>query len=526
MLSRVPVAMSLLLLSVTVAACTDSPSQLVSPQAATSTHIPTSACDAATATEIDAAIIATFTKNNFRNDAAKQFGKVKTACATNNAQAVLLTVALIDYSRGKWPANISSATSLTNLWNLLQLYVTPGDYKEISADVFTDGGSRVCGSTGCTILGSPPTSGLHVPNGAVSSPHLFAFWKADCFTEDESHVDRLGPCYEFEVWPSAEFNPHVTTAVCPAETTPSSILARGLLGQLHSGQFKVTPKGNSNPFATLDCTQSTTDELASADEGFGSRLFASVGSRLAAFLTPEPLYATHPTLTGTGRALSLWGLIDPLIFFGAFTNIAIGNLPNGTADSVGTWMTATVAPGSIQVVSSLGNLTNKPVKLDAAGGNASGGEGVRLEGIVKAPIPAPAGVYAVSWRSLAASPNVDSAFISVRDFSGAIIARIQYRRGQAAQSGPLEYTSSTGTTNIGTWNIDISQKFDLVINFHDGTVKVSVNDVVQGTFGFTDTAAANLHRISFELLGRDVHTLGVDDVSITRLPDYEAVLAP
>ena len=525
MLSRVPVAMSLLLLSVAVAACTDSPSTLVSPQGAAVSHIPTSACDAGTATEIDAAIIATFNKNNFRNDAAKQFGKVKTACASNNAQAVLLTVALIDYSRGKWPSGITSATSLTNLWNLLQLYVTPGDYKEISPVAFTDGGSRVCGSTGCTILGSPATSGLHVPNGAVSSPHLFAFWKTDCFTVDDSHVDRLGPCFEFEVWPSAEFNPHVTTAVCPAETTPSSILARGLLGQLHSGEFKVTPKGNSNPFATLNCTLSTT-EVASTDEASGNRFFATIGSRLAAFLTPEPLYATHPTLTGTGRVLSLWGLIDPLIFFGAFTNIAIGNLPNGTADSVGTWMTATVAPGSIQVVTSVGNLTNKPVRLDAAGGNASGGEGVRLEGIVKAPIPAPAGVYAVSWNSLAASPNVDSAFISVRDLGGAIIARIQYRRGQAAQSGPLEFTSSTGTTNIGTWNIDISQTFDLVINFHTGFVKVSVNGVEQGDFLFTNTAAANLHRISFELLGRDVHTLGVDDVSITRLPDYEAVLAP
>jgi hypothetical protein len=99
-----------------------------------------------------------------------------------------------------------------------------------------------------------------------------------------------------------------------------------------------------------------------------------------------------------------------------------------------------------------------------------------------------------------------------------VLARVEYRAGKNAKSGPLTY--NTQSLVVGSWQQNVSQLFEVTVDLNAHTTSLSINGVVvaQGQ-SYVNSAAANLAHIAVVLNHNDIQTLGWDDISITRQAD-------
>jgi hypothetical protein len=335
--------------------------------------------------------------------------------------------------------------------------------------------------------------------------------------------------------PVTQFNAPVTVVVCQLLSTPPEVLGRagvGHLVQVPTSVVKLTPKA-ANPFPNFICPDASLSEVVRPDAPVFARAWHAVrraADRVAALLSPEPLWATHTALAGGTKSFSPFGALDPLVFQADFTNA--GNVigqPPGPPEK-GTWTTVVTAPGSITVQASLGDINAPVAVLNQAGGACTkcGGlflvgtvHGVGSNGVTNA--PATTGIYQVSWRSVVSSPTVKDVPFVLRSADSLVVAQVDYLQGASAKSGPLVYATRSGQIQTGvTWSQNVSQTFTITVNLDTRATSLSINGTpVSGAQGvpFVDARATNLQRVAAEFSRIDAQTVGWTAVKIIRLAD-------
>jgi hypothetical protein len=243
---------------------------------------------------------------------------------------------------------------------------------------------------------------------------------------------------------------------------------------------------------------------------FGRALVLSAASLL--FAAAEGAVATPSAPGDTSSTVTLAA---------DFNGDLVGQPPDVTLPGapVGDYLTLNQEAGTVEVVSSIDGLTNKPVLLKQ--NNDVGG--VALFAWAAGPPP---GLESVTlrWRSLARDDNpVTLLRCAARAASGAILGSVEYR-----PHGELTYNSvggSNGPTLPVSYQQNRSQQFTMVVDFLAGTTSLAVDDVPVPGFQSVPfaEAGADFGSAIFDAEGPHPQSLVVDDVSAVafcRAPDH------
>ncbi len=484
-----------------------------------SAAITTTACSSTVADQISTQIDALFS-GGVRSSARRQFRDIQTACPTDPAQALTLTVGLIDFSLGQYPPGPSQtrAADVVDFWHSLSVFVTPETPISVPGTLLTQGTAAVCGAAGCPdiLRAVNGLAGLLVPPGAVESPHLFGFFPATCFS---TTLDVRPHCFDYFVYsPNAiPFAVPVTVISCPAINVDAAVQARALGAHpapSGNGQVLVAPPNDDVAFHCADVT---------AVFSAGSSFFDRMSRWASALFSPRPAYAAHLGQGSLAGGFSIWGLVDPLVFSANFEKDAVGAPPQ-TPDRGLAWLLSTTHPGSIAIQAGLGDDQTKLVVLDQKGGASSNSGGLFIRGRLTA--PQTSGVFRVRWRSLVSTPTVKLAPFFLRASNGATVAQLSYRAPlTGAHDGILTFDGDT--LSVG-WTQNVSQLFEFLVDVNAHTVRlVSINGrpvtrangQALGAKPFVSALAVDLAQISVELTGIDAQILGWDDIDVARQPD-------
>ena len=494
-------------------------------------------CAPALATLISGEIQAAF-NGTVRQTASSLFGDVKKACGTPNATPKMLTY--VKYLTSHLADVLISPAAPFDSGHVNHLFEYVGQpHPHLSSLAFTGVGAvTVCGSastTPCSLVTSDRLAGLVVGVGAVTGDYLWAIAPIASSVCISANLSFQPPCYDFSVNPVTTFSgPNwVTVAICQRETGDALVDAPIFRARLaHPSptdptQPKLTPKV-SDPFHLEQCPTSVArrDRAPSILERFGASL--------AALLTPTPAFARHGGAAGLAGSFSPFGAVDSAVFLGTFTADVVGQPPSTNADSSrGTWTTVVTPPGSILVQSALGDLTDKPVVLQQAGGACAQCGPLELRGTLFQSSPdqvARSGTYVVSWKALQSKPTVKAAPFRLRANgpTGPIIAELSFK---SAMSGSKLYYNGTLISGV-PWVQNVAQRFEVTIDFDVRTghpapttrlrIFRAIDNVLQYTGSdvpFFNTAATNLVQFAAEFSGIDAGIMGMDDVFIGRRAD-------
>ena len=361
----------------------------------------------------------------------------------------------------------------------------------------------------------PSAAALTVPvqnpdSGDVRG-HLFSIYKLTGSCLASGNMQQTGPCFKFSANPPVDprFIPKVKVGICQPVAEGQPIAgAIPALGHEDNGQTLIaTPVG----VYPTDCIDLVAQGSWTGGLGDIGLKLASIAGRV---LGVEPAYAAHGGLGGVSEEFSPFGAVDLLLFKATFTADALDKGPPGPPE-VGTWFVDVNKSSEIRVKKELGDLKTKPVVIDYHELKCGGCVGLTLRGIVSSGVTAGNGKYSIKWTSVSQGPDEDAASFVARDGSQREIARVTYGNIKKPKADVLLYNGS----NVGTWNKDDKQSFEMIVDLNAKTTSLRINgSLVASGVPFVNNAAANLASIGAEFAG-DTKKVGWDDISITRLPD-------
>ncbi|MGH7561209.1 MAG: hypothetical protein ACRENB_09315 [Gemmatimonadales bacterium] len=506
-------------------ACADAPR--TSPTEPQLSVNPAATCAKATSDQV-LAQIDQMSRSSNRSQLKSQWSKVTKACpnlvtaAAEQKTYIQLTIDKF-YTGNLIVVPPSLESFLVAHWDLTASFVGEPAYALSPLVLGTSGGVKVIGPGGGDLVNGNQTAGQRVNPNAVSASHLFSIAPlSDCSAiANNTNLDLHPLCFDFDVNPVTSFQgpKYVIISVCAVEGTDGAIIGRGLLANNHNNQVELAPKV-VDPLG-LVCSNALGNANLPPARGFFGVLNRLAGT-LVDWLAPERLFAGH---SGTsGRPItdeSAWGLADPFIFRATFSTETVGQpLPSPLVLSTpqkGTWTVVSVDPGSVMVEAGLGDIASNLAVINQQGGNCANCGGLTFTGTVKNAPPGE-GVYVARWRSVISSPNVGYVPFILRANGGAEVGRVEYQRGQSAQTGPITFN---GQALAGqSWARNVSQLFEVEVNLVTQTTTLRINGVtVAQNVAFVNALATTLATIAIEIFGNDVQTIGWDDVEIFRLPE-------
>ena len=497
---------------------------------------PTATCDAAVSNQVLADIDLLF-RSGDRSQVKSEWNKVVKLCPGNLAAAaaeqkiyIQLTINKYKLGLAQDPNGTAPPTTQELLvldWDRTATFVGEPAYGLTTTVLDANGAVGVLGAAGGNLLNAVQTAGIRVNPNAISSSHLFSIAPLpNCNTlAGQTNLDLFPLCFDLHVNPVTAFvSPFVDVEICPVEQPyTADFLARIRVVHQKIAELAVTPSAGSNIFG-FSCSNALADANAPEPSGVFGTLH-QLALRTMQWLRPTAAYAIHGGLTGKIGTFSAFGTADPDIFLATFTGDVVGSPPG--APEKGTWTIQTATPGSVLVQASLGDVTNNLAVINQQGGNCTNCGGLNFIGTVKGSnaIATPEnGTYLVSWRSLVSSPNVNYVPFVLRDADGDELARLEYRSGKAAQTGPLTFngTRLVAGLPVGSWARNVSQLFAITVDLVNNTASLSLNGVpVTGAQArpFVSSSATNIKTISIEIAGNDVQTIGWDTIEIRRLTD-------
>ena len=501
-----------------LAACEQDPSVSTTGPAIRYSHTPSAPCDAALGREISQAQTALFNRATL-TAARAAWAPVVNNCVSNLAQAreqmMSYTQFVIDaYEAGNvaQPRVGTKEDAVLAHINAVFLYVGYAA-PNLPVSVFgAEGALGVIGQGSTNRELAAAHAALTVPGQAPTGDqraHLYAIYPltAGCLTG--TNLFQNGPCFDFASHPaiSPKLDPMGKVGICQPvdedDVLPGNLPA---LGHRQDG-------GNT----TITGATGIYPAFCPHDQYTGSWTggFSDMATRLA-WLANKALgvkvaYAANGGLGGLDTDFeSPFGAVDLLVFKATFTNDAVGSTP--VTPDVGTWNPVTAThPGSITVQSSLGDIGGQPVVLSQGGGNCQNCGGLHLQGNLTSAGPAATdGKYHVEWTSVQSSASVKGAPFVLRSSTGAEIARVTYSTVQSAN------VLSFNDVAFGTWTVDESDHFEIVVDLDANTtsLKVNGNQVATGSFTATDFAS-----LAAEYTGIDSGVMGWDEIYVKRLAD-------
>ncbi len=133
------------------------------------------------------------------------------------------------------------------------------------------------------------------------------------------------------------------------------------------------------------------------------------------------------------------------------------------------------------------------------------------------------GRVSIRWQAATGSPNVSSAPVFIRSYDGTqIVARVDFGAGATAQSGPIKLN---GVATGITWNRNVSLYFEIIVDLDTDALTFRANTGNWSTSGTPisttvfDAGVANVGRFGVEMGGQDNGLIGLDKITITRLPE-------
>ncbi len=494
------------------------------------------ACTAAVSKQVQADIDLLF-RSSDRSQVKGEWSKVAKLCPNVTAaaaeQKIYIQLTINKYKLGvaldpNGTAPPTTQELLVDNWDHTATFVGEPAYLLAPSVLDANGAVGVFGAAGGDLLNSVSTAGIRVNPNAVSNSYVFSIAPlADCSTlSSRTNLDLFPLCFDLHVNPLTTFAPpdFVDIELCPVEGTPAAILGRGHLAHPKIDELALTPTppGGNNIFG-FSCSNALTDANILAPSGvFGA--LRQLAQRTMQWLRPTAAYAIHGGLSGKSCCLSPYGTADPDIFLSTFTADVVG-LPPGPPEK-GTWTVQSASPGSVLVQASLGDVNSNLAVINQQGGNCTNCGGLNFIGTVHG-APPENGTYLVRWRSLVSSPNVNYVPFILRAADTTLeLARLDYRSGGPAQTGPLTFngTSLVAGLPAGTWARNISQLFEITVDLVSTphTVSLSINGVpVSGAQAvpFVNPAATNIKTLSIRIVGNDVQTIGWENIEIRRLVD-------
>lgn len=543
-----------------LAACDESSSPLPR-QAPSLSHLTGySACDATLAAQIYADIDLIFSGAQ-RSKARKAFGDVESKCATSTmavARRNMMTYVQYTISQ-KSKINSSLGTQLQRYqaladdWDKVFVYVgyaAPSDALPTGTQMglaLTDNGAAAVFRDG-KLLTATLWAGLQAGAASTGGPYAGdpsqRLWLIVPITCPASlGLEPL--CYDLSVHPTDLLNSQtVIAALCPANNGAGDHLRLELAHEFDEPTAAIKTKipkrasvanfgldCDTAPVATLD-GDSTWWQLASRERSLVGRVVDGVSD----FLTPASAYALHGGLGGTTDTRSgflggtPFGGVDPLVLSDDFENDTPGQPPFrpdvGEIPTDSTmpkpWSITLASPSSVTVQSSYADIASRVMVIDQKGGACSTCDSLTVYARVRGAAPNK-GRVSIRWQSVTASPNISSAPIFIRSFDGTeVVARVDYGRGANAQSGPILLNGSlTGVT----WTRNVSQYFEVIVDLDTDAVELRVNSGGWSANGSptatTTTTASNVGRFGVEMGGQDNGLIGMDRITIRRLPDAQ-----
>jgi len=510
--------MSALALITIVAACSDqSPPSPSAPSARSQPlfAVTGGSCSAQLATQIAKEQKALFAGAAL-SEAQDRFKVIKNGCPATSEQTfsyVQFTIDQFHLGNVLQPATGTKADALVSHWNSMFVYIaqTPPNVPasaigpDANAGVITQAG----GTRDLTVAPGPngPGAGLHVPdNAAPGGSHIYTIQliSASCLT---TSLGQTGACYFFASYPHVTtFNPKITAVVCQAGHLEQHLA----LGHTRSnGSTEVLPRPAGPQFPLL-CPEPV--GAMSFGDGFVGRALAAV----VRALTPRSAYAAHGGLGGLADEMSPFGGVELTFFRATFSADAL-NQPPGTPEK-GSWTTVLAdPPGSIKVLQSFADLTDKPVVMNQSGGNCTQCGGLSLIGTATTAteVNAQSGVYVVRWNSVEDKPSPKQAPFVVRSAAGLEIARVSY-----TTLNSQDLLSYNGATLPIGWVQHVSQFFEIVVDLGAKTTSLRIDGTpIAGFQGvpFVNAAALDVGTIGAEFSGIDAGVIGWDNVSITKV---------
>jgi hypothetical protein len=563
-MQRIPLSQLLALSALMVgAACSDnvpapSDPQAIHVQPLNNIFSPASQCSNDLAKTIAGEIKDLYRRNTDRTEASKQLQDLMSVCELSDPvqlhRAGVHAVNYVEFFLTRWRAgalNLGAPAWALHVNEILLLafgrvYGPPN--QGIAASSFgTYGTIGVCGPAGCLLTTPAGLFALRVNVGTLGAPdtefeeYIFAIAPVSNGNCESENLDFHGPCHDATVNPYTTFPaPYITYASCTADAEGSFpaadfVHARPTRDPNDNASFVKIPPEATNPLV-LQCPSLVPSDLGGFAFGMSrsQSLWAwarnssrTVGARALAFLMPAPAYAWH-VFPGSndfdlgsaesGSNLPI-GVVDPQIFLGNFTNDVVGQQPDPSAEK-GTWTSFTTNPGSITVQASLGDMNDTAAVLSQGGGACVQCGGLQLTGTV-AGTPPIHGKYSVSWRSLQSNPTLKEAPFVIRSSNNERIAVLSYKAQM--QNSILTFTYSVNgvltTTQVGTWDRDVSQLFEIIVDLDTKTVELRIDNVLVASGGFISALATDLKQVAAEFTGIDAGVIAWDDVQIKRLPD-------
>ncbi len=533
-------AAPLALLAVLVA-CDDTSSPLPR-QAASLTHLDgIQACDATLASQIYAEIDQIFSGAQ-RSKSRKLFGDVESTCSTNLTLAQNNMMEYVKYTISQKSKVNTTVQALADNWDKAFVYVgfaPPSDALPSGATLglaLTSEGAAGVFSSGLLQTGTK-WGALYAATG-YPRQRLWTIVPITC----PAHLGLEPLCFDFAVHPFDGTNSQIVTAgFCPLNHTDA---AHNRLEAAHEDQTFSTltkiPKRGATSLLGLACSTAPTEAMAdgldwwqfASNRSFLDNALSAVGD----FLSPAPAYALHGGLSGSTdtRSTSLcctpWGAVDPLIFADDFENDTPGQPPfrpdvgEIPVDSTlpTPWFISLTSPSSVTVQSNYADFTSKAMVVDQKGGNSANSDSLVLSARVRGNAP-DKGRVSIRWQAATGSPNVSSAPVFIRSYDGTqIVARVDFAAGATAQSGPIKLN---GVATGITWNRNVSLYFEVIVDLDTDALTFRANTGNWSTSGTPisttvfDAGVANVGRFGVEMGGQDNGLIGLDKITITRLPE-------
>jgi hypothetical protein len=352
--------------------------------------------------------------------------------------------------------------------------------------------------------------------------HLITINPLDGTCITGTNLTQHGPCFEFSANPHlTQWNPRVLLGICQPESqlpfsVPGAIIAAlghqpALTGAATIIQYRTYPSfcGEEGPISAGSWTGG----------------FTGIKTKLAYLLhkalVPEPAYASHTGIGGTGGGISPFAGVDRKIFFALFSGDAVNQFPG--SPERGNWTSFIRPPGSILVQNGLGDLTGNVVVLSQAGGNCAkkcGGLELTANVTSSNGLTAQTGVYDIIYDAVNDAPTVKSAPIVLQSTTGKVLAKITF----VSKSNQNQIFFNNDVTPVGVWVQHIHQNFHLIVDFTGATPNVSLE--INGTEvvsdrAFLEATANNIGSLAAKFTGIDSGIFGWDNLSIERRPDEQ-----
>ena len=512
-----------------ILACSDVPHQTVTNPdfAGKLKFTAASACDAGLDATVNAEIDRLFSIFH-REEAHTRWRVVESSCVgdvANAREAMLRYIQLsIEVFRSNGilkPSAGTAADSVVANWNSAFAYVGY-DQPNLNSNVLGQDGAA--GVIPATIPGNQQE--LKAPDAALTMfsqnsmgdprGHLFTIVPLAAGCLGGTNLTQTGPCFEFSSFPhvSPSFNPAVKVGICePLKSNQPLPGRRPALGHL-AGGFVLIPGQTAYP---TFCAHTDDPPPVLGWSNGVSGIVRRVAWMAKRALTPEPLFAVHGGLGGTGSGLSPFGAVDLTVFEASLDHESLGGAP--ALPNAGVWTSFITKPGKISSQLGLGTYPDTILVLNQAGGNCAKCGGIMLQGNLTdaSSAGATAGIYQASWISLQDKPIVKDAPFVLRGTTGEI-ARLSYRSINSRKE--LYYNNAL----VGNWVQHEAQRFVITIDLNTKMTSLWFGppganpEPPPATIPFLNSAA-NLGQIAADFRSQDSGIMGWAAINLARMED-------